>query len=772
MAQKTMLTKLCKRSLFVFCAFGIAAVMLIGVLFKMQVLGYEQYQQNVIDNLTVETKETADRGKIYDTNMNLLATNTTAYRIFISPVDIQSKTYKNYIEKCINRLRYGESISQVNAGKRDDEIIAEGLSSILGVSYDSIIEKASKKNRRDETIKTNVDTETATRVREFISEYGFERQVHVSALSLRYYVYDNLASHVIGFTGDGGNGLFGLELYYNELLKGTDGRYITAQDAHGNDMPFDYESYYEAENGLNIVTTIDMTIQYELEKQLEATLKDSGATDRVCGIVMDVNTGAVLAMSVKPDFDLNNPYLLSEYFGEILNSKGYAEDSKEYATLKSELRNKMWNNKCVNALYEPGSTFKVITSAMCLEESQVKVNDSFYCGGSLVVGGSRIHCWKHAGHGNLTFSQGLSVSCNPVLMTMAQRIGSNVFYNYFESFGYLEKTGIDLPGESAGIFHQRDKFGTVELAVASFGQRFKTTPIQQITAISAVANGGYLVTPHLVKGYADDNGNLIYTYNTDVKRQVVSASNCVIINDILENSVSGNGGGKNAYVRGYKIAAKTGTSEKLDYVGEGEKYIGTTVAYAPADNPQIAVLIIVDEPGEKAASYYGSVVAAPYCAKLLETVLPYIGIEPSYTEEELKTLDITLSNYAGYTTQSAKSKIEALGLKCEIIGSGEKVQYTIPEAGSSFARDGGRVILITDGELKNTMQTVPNVIGKTGSSANKLLINQGFNVEISGAYNYESGVGAVVVSQSIAPATKAERGTVVKIELRHLDSHD
>ena len=767
-----MLTKLAGRGLFVFCAFGVAAVMLIGVLFNMQILGYEKYQQDVIDNLTVETTETADRGKIYDTNMNLLATNTTAYRVFISPSDIQNTTYTNYIEKCINRIRYGDSVNEIDKGKREDEIIAEGLSSILGVEYDSVLEKAAKKNRRDETIKTNVNAETAERVRKFIKEYGFTEEIHVSALSLRYYCYDNLASHVIGFSGSEGNGLFGLELYYNELLKGTDGRYITAQDANGKDMPFDYESYYEAENGLNLVSTIDMTIQYELEKQLEATLADSAATDRVCGIVMDVNTGAILAMSVKPDFNLNSPYELSDYFLPELVSSGYSEDSEEYAKLKGELRNKMWNNKCVNALYEPGSTFKVITSAMCLEESTVNVNTPFYCAGSLVVGGSRIHCWKHAGHGSLTFSQGLSVSCNPVLMKMAEALGSNAFYRYFDSFGYLSKTGIDLPGESSGIFHNENAFGTVELAVASFGQRFKTTPIQQITAISAVANGGYLVTPHLVKGYADDEGNMVYTTKTQVKRQVVSSGTCDIINSILEESVSGNGGGKNAYVRGYKIAAKTGTSEKLDYVGDTEKYIGTTVAYAPADDPQIAVLIIVDEPGDTAASYYGSVVAAPYCAKLLETVLPYMGIEPSYTEEELKALDITLPNYVGYETENAKAKIEKLGIKCEIVGDGEKVEYTIPAAGSRFSKLNGKVILVTDSDNEVKTATVPNVMGKKGSSANQMLINAGFNIEISGALNYESGQGAVVVSQSVAPGTKLEIGSVIKIELRHLDSHD
>ncbi len=772
MAQKTMLTKLAKRGLFVFCAFGVAAVMLVGVLFNMQILGYEKYQQDVIDNLTVETKETANRGKIYDTNMNLLATNTTAYRIFISPADIQSTTYTNYIAKCINRIRYGSTVSEVYAGKKEDEIIAEGLSAILGVEYDSIVEKIAKKNRRDETIKTNVDTETAESVREFIAEYGFTNEIHVSALSLRYYCYDNLAAHVIGFTGAEGKGLFGLELYYNELLKGTDGRYITAQDAHGNNMPFDYESYYEAKNGLNLVTTIDMNIQYELEKQLEATLADSAATDRVCGIAIDVNTGAILAMSVKPDFNLNDPYVLDDYFLSELADSGLAEDSEEYATLKSELRGEMWNNKCVNALYEPGSTFKVVTSAMCLEENTVNVNTQFYCAGSHVVGGARIHCWKHAGHGDLTFSEGLSVSCNPVLMKMADALGGPAFYRYFESFGYLSKTGIDLPGESAGIFHDKNAFGTVELAVASFGQRFKTTPIQQITAIASVANGGQLITPHLVKGYADDEGNMLYTYTPQIKRQVISQSTADTINNILENSVSGNGGGKNAYVKGYKIAAKTGTSEKLDYIGDGEKYIGTTVAYAPADNPQIAVLIIVDEPGDDIPSYYGSVVAAPYCAKFLEAVLPYMGIEPSYTEEELKTLDITLPNYSGYSVSRAKERVEALGAECIVVGDGEKVKYTVPSAGSAFSKSEAKVYLYTDSEIEADTVTVPNVIGKTGSAANKLLINSGFNVEISGAGNHASGQSAVVVSQSVEAGSKAKRGSVIKIELRHLDTND
>ncbi len=767
-----MLKKLASRSFLVVCAFSIAAALLIGVLFKMQILGYEKYQQDVIDNLTVETTEKANRGKIYDANMNLLATNTTAYRIFISPKDIQHTTYTNLIEKCINRVRYGNTVSSAEGSRREDELIAQGLSSILGVDYDLIMEKIAKKNRRDETIKTNVDSETAQLVREFISEYGFTEEIHVSALSLRYYCYDNLASHVIGFTGNEGGGLFGLELYYNEVLKGTDGRYITAQDAYGDDMPFDYESYYEAENGLNIVTTIDMTIQYELEKQLEATLADSGATDRVCGIVMDVKTGGILGMSVKPDFDLNDPYTLVDYFGQELAQLGLEEGSEEYTAKKSELRNEMWNNKCVNALYEPGSTFKVITSAMCLDENVMNKNTMFTCQGSLVVGGARIHCWKHAGHGSLSFSDGLSVSCNPVFMKLAEGLGSERFYNYFESFGYLEKTGIDLPGESEGIFHDKGGLGTVELAVASFGQRFKTTPIQQITALSAVANGGYLVTPHLVKGYADDEGNMVYNYTSQVKRQVVSEQSCAVISEILENSVSGNGGGKNAYVRGYKVAAKTGTSEKLDLGGDVEKYIGTTIAYAPADDPQIAVLIIVDEPGEKAASYYGSVVAAPYCAKLLEAVLPYIGIEPSYTEEELKALDITLANYAGYSPEKAKEKIESLGLKCEIIGEGERVRYTIPEAGTSFSKNGGRVLLYTDKETTPKSSTVPNVIGKSGSAANQMLINAGLNVEISGAQNYESGQGAVVVSQSVDSGRMIERGSVVTIELRHLDSHD
>ena len=443
-----MLKKLSKRGLFVVCAFSVVAAMLIGVLFKMQILGYEKYQQDVIDNLTVETTEKADRGKIYDSNMNLLATNTTAYRVFISPKDIQQTTYSSMIKKTFSSSYFGNTVSVSEAAKREDEIIAEGLSSILGVKYETIIEKAAKKNRRDETIKTNVDSETAQLVREFIAEYGFTREIHVSALSLRYYCYDSLASHVIGFTGSDGNGLYGLEKYYDEVLRGTDGRYITAQDAHGQDMPFEYESYYEAENGLNLVTTIDMTIQRELEKQLEATLADSGATDRVCGIVMDVNTGAVLAMSVKPDYDLNDPYTLVDYFTSELNSLGLDADSEEYANKKSELRNEMWNNKCVNSLYEPGSTFKVITSAMCLDESVVTVNTPFTCKGSLVVGGARIHCWKHAGHGDLTFSEGLSVSCNPVLMQMAEAAfaGLSGFMRIPQSgdFPYLPRKAICL----------------------------------------------------------------------------------------------------------------------------------------------------------------------------------------------------------------------------------------------------------------------------------------------------------------------------------------
>ena len=774
MARKTMMGKIAKRSIVLFCMFLVLWGYLIAVLFKMQVLDYETYQEKVIEQMTVETKVIANRGNIYDTNMTLLATNKTAWRVFISPVDIQSAKYRSAAEDVFYRIRHGMSGDVAAQGLPQDQLIARGLSGILGVEYDMIIKKAAMKGRRDETIKNNVDEETADRVLAFVAKYNLHNQVHVVASSVRYYSYDNLASHVIGFTGSDGQGLYGLELEYDDKLTGTAGRYITAKDGTGGNMPFLYESYIDPKDGYSLVTTIDMRIQYELELQLEATLADSEAKNRVCGIVMDVKTGDILAMATKPDFNLNSPYVLDPLSLGRLESKEYDETSDEYKNLRRELLLRMWNNKPVTEIYEPGSTFKVVTASMAYEEGKVNLTESFFCPGHYIVEGYRtpIRCHKVGGHGSLDFAGGLQHSCNPVLMMLGGRVGRDLFYQYFDSFGFLAKTGIDLPGESNSYFHSKSALNAVELAVASFGQRFKVTPIQLITAVSAVANGGNLVTPRLVKAMVDKDGNVVQSFEPEIKRQVISKETSSVISKILADGVSGNGGAKNAYVKGYRVAAKTGTSEKFDTLNEeGQSYlrIGSCVAFAPAEDPQIAVLIMVDEPSPP---FYGSVVAAPYVSKLMGVVLPYLGIEPQYTEEELKSLAINIGSYVGLEIGAAKSAISKLGIKYEVVGNGDTVTAQVPQSGSNLSKDTGKIILYTGNEIPKNNITVPDLVGKSAAAANKLLINANLNIRIQGAHNYSSGVGAVVIAQYPAAGQSVSKGTVVTVEFRHMDGTD
>ena len=719
-------------------------------LFNLQIINYEKYQSEVINQMTSETTVRANRGKIYDTNMNLLVTNTPVWRVFVDP-----KRITKYESKVL---------------------IANNLSELLGVSYDTILDKINKNgNLRDVTIKKNVDKETADKVREFINANDLSSMVYLAIGSQRYYCYGNLASHVLGFTDSDGNGQYGLEYTYNDYLTGVDGKLLTAHDALGNDMPYKYESYINASNGTNIVSTLDMRIQYELENQLEAAYENAGAKNRVTGIVMEVDTGAVLAMATYPDFDCNNPKILNEELQNKLDSSGYTKGSEEYSNLYTTLLYEMWNNKAVNDLYEPGSTFKVITSSIALEEKVVKLNDTFYCPGYYKISGysSPIHCHKRTGHGLVTFVEGLQQSCNPTLMMLAERIGRETFYKYFEAFGYRSKTGIDLPGESLGITHEFEGFNQVELAVYSFGQTFKVTPIQQITAISVVANGGYLVKPHLLKELVDDDGNVLYSYDDSARRQIISEETSKTLTKVLADGVAGNGGAKNAYVKGYSVAAKTGTSEKRDKPDENGEFslrVGSCVAYAPADDPVIAAIIVVDEPS--ISNVYGSVVAAPYISKLLSVVLPYLGIEPQYTEEELASMEIVIGDYSGKNASDASAELKKKGIACEIIGDGNTVTMQIPKNGSMLSNENGRVLLYTGDYTPQANVTVPNLIGKTAASANKLIVNAGLNVNISGAQNYESGAGAQVISQSPEAGTLVSRGSIVSIDVRHMDGTD
>ena len=747
-----------------FAFFLLIAAWVVGRLASYQIKNHDYYQSKVLNQLTIQTEVTPERGTITDRNGNILATNITVYNVILSPYDIITHMQKDSEKNSDNdpendvHYEYTDSDYGINySGRQLDDMIAEVLSKYLDVDKSSILEKTAKVNRYYEVVKKNVDADIAEKIEIFIAQFDLKKDIYFVASSKRYYPKGDLACHVIGFTNSDGVGIYGLEAYYNNLLEGTSGRYILAQDGKKNDMPFEYERFIEAENGYNITTTLDMYIQYELENQLEKTFNESGAGDRVCGMVYDVDTGEVLAMATYPSFDLNDPYTIDEYSQAELDASGLKEGTDEYKTEYSRLMYRMWNNKCLTETYEPGSTFKVVTSSMALEEGVVTPETPFYCAGSLMVEGwsKPISCANHNGHGAVTFRTGLQQSCNPTLMQVAALIGRERFYYYFKAFGYGGKTGIDLPGEVGSIYASYENFSGVSLAVYSFGQTFKTTPVQQLRAITVVANGGYLVTPHLLREITDDDGNVIQTYESEPVRQVVSENTCKTLTDILEEGVATNGAAKNAYVKGYRVAAKTGTSEKKDEFDENGNTpyrVGSTAAFAPADDPQISALIMVDKPLKSAV--YGGTVAAPYISNLLSYVLPYIGVEPQYTTEELAKLDVTLSSYVGATVENAINDLSWRGFSYEIIGDGSTVTAQIPEAGSKISSDTGLLILYTGEETPANTVEVPDLMGMSAYNANNAAVSLDLNVTFYGSTN---GSTATVI---------------IEIELRHLDGTD
>lgn len=731
---------------------AVFAVLLLRVLY-IQTVNFDKYQQKVIEQMTTKSKVAADRGKIYDKNGNILATNVTTYRVFISPSSIKSAQ---------DDLPQGDTRNYY-------EIVSQGLSEILGVSYDTVYTQATQYTKYlDRTIKRRVDEKTADAVGKFIDENGLQRMIYLEAQSTRYYPYGSLGSHVLGFTSADGEGLYGIEYQYDEYLRGIDGYYIIARDSYGNEMPLDYASYIDAVAGYNIQTTIDATIQGYLEEQIEKTVTEHNATNRACGIVMDVKTGAILAMATSSGFDLNDPWKLDEISQEQLSSSGFSKESDEYEKLQLELLTNMWSNKAITESYIPGSTFKIITSAMGFEENVVKTTDSCNCAGSLVFGGHRIRCHQTKGHGTLTFAQGLQQSCNVWFMTLGKRVGIENYQKHVDAFGYYEKTGIDLPGEGSSIF--ASQMTELDLVIYAFGQNFNVTPIQHISAISAVANGGNLLTPYVVQKITDNAGNTVYEHETAIKRQVVSEEVCKTIADMLEEGVSGNGGAKNAYVAGYRVAAKTGTSEKKTAGDEGE-YICSCAAFAPADDPEIAIIIVVDEPQK--GNLYGSTVAAPYVGDALEAILPYMGVQASYTQKELDNMAVRVSNYKGYSVSYAQSIIEERGMKVLVVGDGNVVTSQMPPSGTYIEKNGARIVLYTSKEAPSEDVTVPNLLGMTAAHANQTLINLGLNVKIEGTPHYLTGnEEIVVVEQSIPKGTKVAKGTAVTITFRYIGKDD
>ncbi len=745
-----------KRTTAALLAFLLVFLFLGARIFVLQVFGYDDYQARVMDEITVSSAMRAERGTIYDTNGNVLATSKTVYRVYISPKNIATLERKT--------------------GRAIKALIADGLSEILGISQEAILKKAEKTRFLDETLARGVDAQTAARVLAFAADEELFGLVATEGSTTRQYPGGTLASHVLGFVGSDGQGLFGLEYYYDDDLGGIDGAYLSAVDAHGNDKSYSYTTYREPTSGLSLVTTIDSYIQRSLESALAEIVEEFDVRDRATGIVMNVKTGAILAMATAPSFDLNSPYELDPLSAEVLAASGLTAGGDDYRAKKNELLLNMWQNKPVSTLYEPGSTFKIVTSAMALDLGVTTPTDaSFFCGGSYSpVKGVNISCWRKIGHGRgFSYAHGLQQSCNCAMMQVVARIGSERFFSYFTAFGLRQKTGIDLPSEAGSIFHTEAGLGTVELATSSFGQRFKVTPLQELTAIAAVANGGYLVTPHILEHLVDETGKSIYTYETKVVRQAVSTEAADAVCAILEEGVSGTGASRNAYAAGYRIAAKTGTSEKLDKADANGNFslrIGSCVGFAPYDDPEIAMIIVVDEP---TTAHFGATVAAPYISRMMSVTLPYLGYEARYTEKEADLAEIPIGSYVGMTVKEATAELKKLGITAVTDGGDGNtvIQKQMPSAGTGLTKAHGRVLLYTEGG-GDTAAVVPNLIGLPMETAVKRLLDAGLNIRLSGTVNSPAGTTSFpkAARQSIPAGTSVPKGTSVTVEFLYDDT--
>lgn len=753
--------------LFVTIVFVIA---LIIKLFSISIVNNGFYQNKANEVHFGEISISANRGSIYDKNGVILAQSATVYKIFMDP---------DLFKKELEKIGGGEEGNITPEGEALKSEVVSFLAQKLEITEDDI-KNAMNKNSQYEILKTKVEKDIADEIIAFTDEKELN-SIQIEQDTKRYYPQDELAASVIGFTNIDGDGQYGVEAQYDEYLAGTDGKVISAKDAYGNEMPYRYAKTYEAQDGNSVYLTIDRTLQYSLEKNLEETVSQFQVEDRACGIIMNAKTGEILAMATAPGFDLNNPGDVSDLLiAQMAQDMGLLKDvdpneyitedrasslvkqlsEKDYGDAYMAAREQQWKNKAITELYIPGSVFKVITSSAALEEKAITLNDSFNCTGQLVVvdGTDPIHCWKTSGHGPQTFTEAITNSCNPAFMEIGRRLGAEQFFNYFKAFGLTERTGIDLPAEATSYYQGLDGMGAVELASCSFGQTNKITPIEMITAYAAVINGGELVTPFVVSKIVDNDGNVVLTNEKTVRRQVISKETSKMMCETLETVAVQNG----AYIKGYHVGGKSGTSEKLDeYAGTDEepmRYVASYCCFAPANDPEIILLIMADEP--MSGDYYGSKIAVPCSRKVMEEILPYLGYYPEYTEEEAKNLDVVVPLVEDLSVDEAKSLIEKDGLTCEVVGDGKNVVGQMPMTGTTVS-PGGIVVLYTEQNYKEENVEVPEMKGYTVNDANYIMTNYGLNF-IAGGASTDNG-NAVVQSQNVPAGTKVPRGTVIEL---------
>jgi stage V sporulation protein D (sporulation-specific penicillin-binding protein) len=662
-----------RTNIFVLFVMMFMAAAVIIRLFKLSVVDNKFYQDKANEYHFGPITISANRGSIYDCNGVILAQSATVYKVYMDPDLFRSEisAKKEILEAQAQESTSNASaaVSVKTAEEVQDEIISF-LAEKLEITKEKIVD-AMNENTQYKILKTQIEKSTADEIIAFMSEYNIN-SIKIEEDTKRYYPQDELAASVIGFTNGDGDGQYGLEYQYDEYLSGIDGKVISAKDAYGNEMPYRYAKTYEAQDGNSLYLTIDRTLQYVLEKNLDEMVTKFEVEDRACGIIMNAKTGAVLAMATGPGFDLNNPSEVDELsiarmaqdMGLLDIDKNDVIKSEQVKSLNASLtkdqyteayvaaREQQWKNKTITELYIPGSVFKVITSSAALEEKVISVNDMFECNGVAVVADSKMHCWNTSGHGTQTFVEAITHSCNPAFIEIGRRLGPEDFFNYFKSYGLTERTGIDLPAEEKSYYQDLETMGPVELASSSFGQTNKLTPIEMITAYAAVINGGELVTPYVVSKIVDNNGNVVLTNEKTVKRQVISKETSDIMCQTLETVAYQNG----AYIKGYHVGGKSGTSEKLDEYAGNEKdpmrYIASYCCFAPADDPEIIMLIMADEP--MSGEYYGSQVAVPYSRQVMEEILPYLGYYPEYSDEEAENIDVSVPFIEDLTIEEAK----------------------------------------------------------------------------------------------------------------------
>ena len=708
-------------------------VLLFFRLFDLQITRHEELQGKAVNQQTRRTVVTANRGTIYDAGGNILAISSSAETIILSPLEID-----NAVNDTENPVSWTK------------ESLAAGLAEILGKDASAIRKRMDNVKSQYEVIQLRADEDTAAKVRSYVDENKIAG-VHLVADTKRYYPYGSLAAQVIGFVGDENTGLYGLEAYYEKELEGQSGLVISSKDQAENDMLYTYEQYFAAKNGSDLTLTLDTTIQYYLEKGIESMVDKFSAANGASGIVMDAKTGGILAMASYPNYDLNDFLTVSDQTLQERIERG--------ENTVADMQLLQWRNKALNDTYEPGSTFKILTLSAALEEGVVDKTTTVNCGGSVNISGYTIHCSNKNGHGLQTLVQSVGNSCNPAFINYGLRIGSEKFYEYMRSFGLMNTTGIDLGGEAVGVFAADSSFTQLDLACYAFGQNFTVTPLALIAAQAACVNGGYLHTPYLVERIADSDGNVTYRHDDTPVRQVISEQTSATVRECLEYVVA-SGTGKNGQVAGYRIGGKTGTADK----GQTGDVVVSFLCFAPADDPQVIMLITMDTPSRATGTYVsGGNMVAPTASTVMAEILPYLGVEPSYSAEELLGMDTTVPNVIGMSVEEAKAKLKDRALSYKIVGDGETITDQTPAGGAIIP--GKSSVILYVGEEKSTDKcVVPHLIGKTPSEANTTATAAGLLIRFSGTTGSESS-SVRVLSQSIDEGTEVEAGTVITVQL-------